>query len=278
MKSFHRRSSRPAPAPLVQTVSPVERHGLLRADSLLVDQGLASSRTAARVLIEAGRVSWAGGPVTKPAQTLAASVALRVTADDEADRFVSRGGFKLAGALRASGIEVSGRVALDVGQSTGGFTDCLLQAGASRVIGVEVGHGQLHPRLAADPRCVSLEGINARHLVAADLGEHVPPGGFDLIVCDASFISLTLLVPQWSALLAKGGDIIALVKPQFEVGAKGLSKGGIVRDVALYAVVEARLRDSVAACSLKVQGWFDSPITGTDGNREFFIWMQHEQD
>ncbi|MDO9599872.1 MAG: TlyA family RNA methyltransferase [Azoarcus sp.] len=283
MKSFHRRSSRPATEPIVHTVSPVERHGLLRADSLLVDQGLAPSRTAARVLIEAGRVSWAGGPITKPAQTLAASVPLSVSADDEADRFVSRGGFKLAGALRASAISVSGRVALDVGQSTGGFTDCLLQAGASRVIGVEVGHGQIHPRLAADPRCVSLEGINARYLVAADLGEHFPPAGFDLIVCDASFISLTLLLPQWSALLAKdgdvpGGDILALVKPQFEVGAKGLSKGGIVRDAALYAVVEARLRDSAAACRLKVQGWFDSPITGTDGNREFFIWMQHEHD
>lgn len=278
MKSFHRRSSRPAPAPLAPVVSPVERHGLVRADSLLVDQGLAPSRTAARVLIEAGRVSWAGGPVTKPAQTLAASIPLRVTADDEADRFVSRGGFKLAGALSASGIAVSGRVALDVGQSTGGFTDCLLQAGASRVIGMEVGHSQLHPRLAEDPRCVTLEGVNARHLLASDLGEHFPPGGFDLIVCDASFISLTLLVPQWSALLAESGDILALVKPQFEVGAKGLSKGGIVRDAALYAVVEAKLRDCAAACRLKVQGWFESPITGTDGNREFFIWMQHEQD
>ncbi len=263
--------------PAAHPTPAVERHGLVRVDSLLVEQGLAPSRTAARGLIEAGRVSWAGGPVTKPAQTLAASVALSVAADAAADRYVSRGGIKLAGALSASAVPVRGRISLDIGQSTGGFTDCLLQAGAATVVGVEVGHGQLHPRLAADPRCITLEGINARHLTAANLGGHDPRGGFELIVCDASFISLTLLLPQWPALLAQGGDILALVKPQFEVGAQGLSKGGIVRDTALYPGVEAKLRAAAASNKLEVRGWFDSAITGTDGNREFFIWMRHAQ-
>lgn len=250
--------------------------GMPRADQLLVQQGLAPSRTAARVLIEAGRVSSDSGPVTKPAQELPESAVLAVV-PDEADRFVSRGGLKLAGALRVSGLQVNGRICLDVGQSTGGFSDCLLQAGAAGVVGVEVGHGQIHPRLASDPRCITLEGINARHLLASDLGTHYPPAGFDLIVCDASFISLTLLLPQWPALLAANGDILALVKPQFEVGAKGLAKGGIVRDTSLYADVEAKLRAAAATCGLKVHDWFDSPITGTDGNREFFTWMRHAQ-
>lgn len=248
----------------------------MRADSLLVAQALAPSRTAAQILIEAGRVSWEGGPITKAAQTLSAEVALTVE-PDESNRFVSRGGLKLAGALTASKLSVAGLICLDVGQSTGGFTDCLLQAGACGVVGVEVGHGQIHPKLTADARNTTLEGINARHLHAADLGEHMPAEGFGLIVCDASFISLTLLLPQWSALLAKQGNILALVKPQFEVGPKGLSKGGIVRDTTLYAEVESRLRHTARSCGLTVKDWFDSPITGTDGNREFFIWMQHEQ-
>ncbi|THF65056.1 TlyA family RNA methyltransferase [Pseudothauera rhizosphaerae] len=275
MKSFHRRSSRPATErPLA--AAPVHRD-LPRADQLLVQQGLAPSRTAARALIEAGRVSADGAPVTKPAQELPESAVLAVAAD-EADRFVSRGGRKLAGALAASGLEPTGRTCLDVGQSTGGFTDCLLQAGAARVVGVEVGHGQIHPRLADDPRCVTLEGINARHLSAVALGGHFPPGGFGLIVCDASFISLALLFPQWPALLATGGDILALVKPQFEVGPQGLGKGGIVRDAALYREVEDKLRAAAAAAGLAVCGWYDSPIAGGDGNREFFLWMRHAQD
>lgn len=275
MKSFHRRSSRPAtekaPAPAALA------RGLPRADQLLVLQGLAPSRTAARLLIEAGRVSADGFPVGKPAQELPESVQLAVT-PDEADRYVSRGGLKLAGALAASGIAPAGRICLDVGQSTGGFTDCLLQAGAARVVGVEVGHGQLHPRLAAEARNTTREGINARHLQPAELGEHCPAGGFGLVVCDASFISLTLLLPQWPALLAAEGDILALVKPQFEVGPQGLSKGGIVRDASRYAEVERKLRSAATTAGLAVLGWYDSPITGTDGNREFFIWMRHAQD
>ncbi|MBC9072348.1 TlyA family RNA methyltransferase [Thauera sp. CAU 1555] len=275
MNSFHARSGRPRPT--ADKHRPAARaDGMLRADALLVAQGLAESRTRARQLIEGGRVAWDGGTVAKPAQELPVSARLTVAAD-EADRYVSRGGLKLAGALAASGVAVAGRTCLDVGQSTGGFSDCLLQAGAARVVGIEVGHGQLHPRLAAEPRCITLEGVNARHLSATDLGGHCPPDGFDLIVCDASFISLTLLLPQWPALLAAGGDILALVKPQFEVGPQGLAKGGIVRDARLYREVEDKLRAAAHDAGLTVCGWYDSPIAGGDGNREFFIWMRHPE-
>lgn len=198
---------------------------------------------------------------------------LTVIADDE-DRYVSRGGRKLAGALTESGISVNGAVCLDVGQSTGGFSDCLLQAGAQRIVGVEVGHGQLHARLLSDPRVVCREGINCRALVAEDLGGDMPEGGFNIIVADLSFISLTLVLPQLPALLAVTGHMLLLVKPQFEVGKSGLAKGGIVRDVALYPEVEAKIRAACDNVGVKVQGWFDSPITGGDGNREFFIWIQ----
>jgi 23S rRNA (cytidine1920-2'-O)/16S rRNA (cytidine1409-2'-O)-methyltransferase len=194
-------------------------------------------------------------------------------APDAADRYVSRGGLKLAGALAHTGLEVAGWVCLDVGQSTGGFTDCLLQAGAARVVGVDVGHGQLHPRLRGDPRVLCLEGVNARGLGPADLGNARPAGGFDLIVADASFISLTLLLPRFPALLRPGGQVLALVKPQFEVGPEGVGKGGLVRDPALYAGVEEKLRAACGYCGLRVRDWFDSPIAGGDGNREFFLWL-----
>ncbi|HJW26834.1 MAG TPA: TlyA family RNA methyltransferase [Rhodocyclaceae bacterium] len=243
-----------------------------RADQLLVEAGLAASRTAAQRLIGAGRVRWAGNPVAKPAQDLPSAADLTVEADP-ADRFVSRGGLKLAGALAASGVAVAGRVCLDVGQSTGGFTDCLLQAGAARLVGVDVGHGQLHPRLRDDGRVTCIEGVNCRALAPADLGGQRPAAGFDLIVADVSFISLTLVLPQLPVLLGEGGDMLLLVKPQFEVGPQGLAKGGIVRDPALYAEVEDKLRQAAADAGLTVRGWFDSPITGGDGNREFFIWL-----
>lgn len=278
MKSFHSRSQRPAPERTRTRTAPPRPAGMQRADALLVAQGLVESRTRARELIEAGLVTGAAGVITKPGQMLPESMPLEV-ADDASTRYVSRGGLKLAAALAASGLDVRGRVCLDVGQSTGGFTDCLLQAGAAQVVGVEVGHGQIHPRLAADPRCITLEGINARALVAADFGEHLPPGGFGLIVCDASFISLTLLLPQWPPLLATDGDVVALVKPQFEVGPAQLGKGGVVRDAALYAEVEQRIRQAAAEAGFAVSGWFDSPILGggvgnIEGNREFLAWLR----
>ena len=258
----------PAPHPAVRRPA----HAGVRADQLLVERGLAPSRTAAQRLIETGRVTWEGGPVAKPAQELPADAELRVT-DDDLDRYVSRGGLKLAGALAHTGLDVRNRVCLDVGQSTGGFTDCLLQAGAARVVGVDVGHGQLHPRLRSDARVTGLEGVNARKLAEASL----PERHFDLIVADVSFISLALILPQLPPFLDNDGDMLLLVKPQFEVGAAHVGKGGIVRDPALYGQVEAKLRAAGADCRLAVRAWFDSPIAGGDGNREFFLWLKHDE-
>ena len=271
MKSFHRRTSRPTSLPVETPPLPRLRSGV-RLDMLLVEQGLAASRTTARRMIEAGRVTYEGTVLTKPALELPADVSLTVLADDD-ERYVSRGGLKLAGALAHSGLSVAGMVCLDVGQSTGGFSSCLLQAGAPRVVGVEVGHGQLHPRLLADARVLCHEGINCRALTANDLGGDMPKDGFDIIVADLSFISLTLVLPQLPPLLKAGGNMLLLVKPQFEVGKAGLGKGGIVRDAALYPQVEAKIRAACDNVDVKVRDWFDSPISGGDGNREFFIWL-----
>lgn len=268
MNSFHARQGRPRHTTAGK--APAERRGLLRLDKLLVARGLAASRTAAQALISAGRVAHEGVTVRKAALELDPDARLSV-APDAADRYVSRGALKLAGALAHTRLDVSGLTCLDIGQSTGGFTDCLLQAGAAKVVGVEVGHDQLHPRLHSDERCITLEGINARRLVPADLGEHFPADGFDLLVCDASFISLALLMPQWPALLSAGGHVLALVKPQFEVGPQGVAKGGIVRDARLYTAVETRLRDVARDAGISILDWFDSPISGGDGNREFFF-------
>lgn len=243
-----------------------------RVDQLLVEAGLAASRTSAQRLIAAGRVSWSGGLIKKPALDLAPETTLTVAVDPE-DRFVSRGGLKLAGALAETGITVTGKHCLDVGQSTGGFSDCLLQAGAGHVVGVDVGHGQLSRRLFGEPRLTAIEGINCRTLGAADLGAAFPTEGFALIVGDVSFISITLILPQLPALLANDGDLLLLVKPQFEVGPENIGKGGIVRDPALYDEVQAKLRRCAANLGLQVRAWLDSPITGGDGNREFFIWL-----
>ncbi|MBU1236955.1 MAG: TlyA family RNA methyltransferase [Gammaproteobacteria bacterium] len=268
MKSFHRRTSRPAPQPAVVAAPVVHRDGL-RADQLLVECGLAPSRTVAQRLIESGRVSWSGGLIAKVSMVLPENAELAV-ADDENDRYVSRGGIKLAGALAHTKLDVRGRLCLDVGQSTGGFTDCLLQAGATSVVGVDVGHGQLHPKLAGEPRVTGIEGVNARELQKSAVATR----HYDLIVADLSFISLTLVLPQLPALLAEGGDMLLLVKPQFEVGPTHVGNGGIVRDAALYPQVEAKLRRAAEAADLRVVDYFDSPIAGTDGNREFFIWTK----
>lgn len=251
----------------------------MRADQTLVARGLARSRTVAQALITAGRVRVAAGAgwtvVSKPAQDIPDGAELQIEVSDD-DRYVSRGGLKLAGALDRTGLDVAGLTCLDVGQSTGGFTDCLIQHGAARVVGVEVGHGQLHPRLRGDPRVVCIEHLNARTLDAATLGialgVDTAAAGFDLLVCDASFISLTLLLPQWPALLAPGGRVLALVKPQFELGPDALGKGGIVRDAAQYPALEVRMRTFAETSGLSVLDYFDSPIKGGDGNREFFLY------
>ena len=242
----------------------------MRADVLLVERGLAPSRTAAQRLIAAGHVFARDGnsrvALSKPSVSVADDVSLEIEASD-LHRFVSRGGLKLDGALMHVGLDVAQLHCLDVGQSTGGFTDCLLERGAAHVVGVDVGHDQLHARMRADVRVTCMEGVNARTL--AQIGEP-----FDLIVADVSFISLTKILPQWPALLAVNGRVLSLVKPQFEVGADNLARGGIVRDVSLYATVEKCIRAACVQAGLRVLDYVDSPITGTDGNREFFVYAE----
>jgi 23S rRNA (cytidine1920-2'-O)/16S rRNA (cytidine1409-2'-O)-methyltransferase len=266
LKSFHPRKGRP-PNPGRKThVGQPSADRDLRVDTVLVGQGLAESRSAAQRLIDAGRVLLAGVPV-KRASTLAPEPGELAVIPDPADRYVSRGGLKLAGALERTGLDVRNLRCLDVGQSTGGFTDCLLQAGAASVLGVDVGHDQLHRKLRDDARNTTLEGVNARHLTPSDVKQQ----RFDLIVCDTSFISVTLLLPCWPILLAPGGRILSLVKPQFELQPPDIGKGGLVKNPARYADVEGRIRAACAEAGLEVHDWFDSPITGGDGNREFFV-------
>ena len=240
----------------------------MRADQLLVQRGVAPSRSAAQRLIERGGVRWraaSGWTVPRKAGEDLPDAAEIEVVDDAELRFVSRGGLKLDAALARCAIDVAGFVCLDVGQGTGGFTDVLLQRGAARVVGVDVGHGQLDRRLAADSRVAAREGINARHLDARDL----PVGRFDLIVGDLSFISLALVLPALAPLAA--GDLLLLVKPQFELQPKDIGKGGIVKDAAAYVEVERKLREACEASGLAVVDWFESAITGGDGNREFFL-------
>ena len=329
----------------------------MRADVFLVDGGHAATRSQAQRLIAAG-VEWRLSPlapwqkVAKNGDEIPSVAEVRLLAEAEA-KYISRGGLKLEGALRATSLSVTGLRCLDVGQSTGGFTDCLLQHGAAQVIGVDVGHGQLHERLRSDLRVVCVEGVNARSLTAQALqdacelalsevieaeedNETQPEapyswmrnGGqvdeayddsndakdqdieafkseraardkareegtlpverrrraecadvditpvFDVVTGDLSFISLTLVLPALVPLLAPGGHLLMLVKPQFELQPGQVGKGGIVRDASLYAVVEQRIRDCCAERGLAVQAWLDSPISGGDGNREFFVFAR----
>ncbi|MDB5947504.1 MAG: Hemolysin [Ramlibacter sp.] len=250
----------------------------LRADQLLVERGLATSRSQAQRLIAAG-VRWlapAGWKaVAKNGDELPAEAEIELLDAAEA-RYVSRGGLKLEAALNTSGVEVAGKDCLDVGQSTGGFTDCLLQQGAAQVVGIDVGQGQLHANMRADPRVVCVEQLNARNLDAAAwiAGDERPENAaarFDLVVGDVSFISLTLVLPAIVPLAKPGADLLLLVKPQFELQPAQIGKHGLVKDAASYPVVEQRIRDCCADLGLQVRGWFDSAITGGDGNREFFV-------
>jgi 23S rRNA (cytidine1920-2'-O)/16S rRNA (cytidine1409-2'-O)-methyltransferase len=247
----------------------------MRADQLLVERGLATSRSQAQRLIASG-VRWldrgAWKSVVKNGDELPPQAQVELLDSAEA-RYVSRGGLKLEGALATSGIDVTGKVCLDVGQSTGGFTDCLLQHGAARVTGVDVGHGQLHENVRRDPRVIVVEKVNARELTAQHVGND-----FDLIAGDLSFISLTLVLPALVPLLKSGGAMLMLVKPQFELQPGQLGKRGIVTDPSFYAIVEQRLRDCYAALGLRVQGWYDSPVTGGDGNREFFVYATKAEE
>ncbi|KKW68285.1 hemolysin [Lampropedia cohaerens] len=249
----------------------------MRADQRVVDAGLAGTRSLAQRLIRAGAVDWrlpgtSWQLVRKNGETLPEPAQLRLR-DAAQTRYVSRGGLKLEGALHATGLNVAGWHCLDVGQSTGGFTDCLLQRGARHVTGVDVGHGQLHPAIAGDVRVRALEGLNARQLSPALLAP-LPQTGFDLIVADLSFISLTLVLPAMRACMAAHSQALLLVKPQFELQPEQLGKGGIVRDAALYAQVRQRIASACAQTGLQLLDWFNSPIEGGDGNREFFVWLR----
>lgn len=249
----------------------------MRADQLLVNRQLATTRSQAQRLIAAG-VQWRVGggtwqAVRKNGDELPAEAELQVQDEAEA-RYVSRGGVKLDGALRAAGLDVSGMRCLDVGQSTGGFTDCLLKHGAAQVTGLDVGQGQLHARLRADARVVAHEKVNARDgqallQVLGDPGDSAVR--VDIIVGDVSFISQTLVLPAVLPWLGDGGQVLMLVKPQFELQPGQIGKGGVVRDAGLYAVVEQRIRACCTGHGLQVLHWLDSPIAGGDGNREFFV-------
>ena len=246
----------------------------MRIDQLLVERGLAASRSQAQRLI-AGGVRWQqpNGEwrvIVKNRDDVPESAPLELL-DDAESRYVSRGGLKLEGALQATGVQVQDLRCLDVGQSTGGFTDCLLQQGAEQVVGIDVGHAQVHPRIRDNERVVCIEGVNARELEPGD--ERVPDAleGFDLMVGDVSFISLTLVLPGVVHLLKPTGQLLMLVKPQFELQPGQVGKGGIVKDDSLYAFVENRVRTTLTELGLKVTDWLDSPIEGGDGNREFFV-------
>jgi 23S rRNA (cytidine1920-2'-O)/16S rRNA (cytidine1409-2'-O)-methyltransferase len=237
-----------------------------RLDVRLVNDGLAASRERARALILAGRVRVAGEVVSKAGTSVAEGAAVEIIEPDFP--WVGRGGVKLAHALEVFGIGVDGREALDIGASTGGFTDVLLQRGARRVVALDVGHGQLDWRLREDPRVVVLEHRNARQLEPAWL-----PAPVGIVTIDVSFISLRLILPALPPVLAPGADIVALVKPQFEAGREEVGKGGLVTDPAVHDAVLARVTGSAAACGLARVAMTPSPITGAAGNREFLVHL-----
>jgi len=238
-----------------------------RLDVILVERGLAASRERARALILAGKVVVDDHRIDKAGQQVDPQSEIRLKSGDIP--YVSRGGLKLAGALAVFDLDVNGRIVLDVGASTGGFTDCLLQQGAARVYAVDVGYGQLAWKLRADPRVINLERCNIRYLQPDDLAD--VPG---LAVIDASFISLAKVLPNTLRLLSPEADIIALIKPQFEVGKGQVGKGGIVKDIALHDQVVERIRALALELGCRVQAVMESPILGSKGNREFLIHLQ----
>lgn len=247
-----------------------------RLDQLLVTQGLARSRTRAQRLIRHGHVALtdSGRVLTKPGEKLPDDTRLTVAEDPE-ERYVSRAGLKLEALIETLGLDLEGRLVLDVGQSTGGFTDCALRCGARHVIGVEVGHDQLDPSLREDPRVTCLEGLNARAMAREprlrDALAAQGAAGPDLAVMDVSFISQRLILPEIAALLAPGAELASLVKPQFEVGPGSVNARGLVTDPARYREVEAKIRACCAEHGLAVRHWQESPLLGGDGNREFLL-------
>lgn len=242
-----------------------------RLDVLLVERGLVTSRERARAVILAGQVRVDGQVVSKAGAPVPASAHVELTAPDHP--YVGRGGLKLAHALDVFGITVEGRRGLDIGASTGGFTDVLLQRGARDVIALDVGHNQLDWKLRSDPRVIVREGVNARTLTERDVPHHV-----DIVTIDVAFISLGYILPEVPTLLNPGADVVALVKPQFEAGREQVGRGGIVSDPAVHEAVLARVTAEAEALGFARCGMTPSPITGATGNREFLMHLRLRAD
>lgn len=240
-----------------------------RLDQLLVDRGLAPSRERARALILAGDVTVEGQPAGKAGTAVPSDAAIVLRTPDHP--WVGRGGLKLAHALDVFGIDPTGITALDIGASTGGFTDVLLQRGATRVVALDVGHNQLDWKIRNDRRVLVIEGLNARYLTPEQLPEGLRQ--FDLVTIDVSFISLRHILPVVPAVLAPGGHVIALVKPQFEAGKGDVGKGGIVKDERIHARVVEEIVEAARQVGLTQRGVEPSPITGAEGNREFLLQL-----
>jgi 23S rRNA (cytidine1920-2'-O)/16S rRNA (cytidine1409-2'-O)-methyltransferase len=243
------------------------KNSKIRLDNLLVERGLAESREQAQALILSGTILVGDRPAYKAGTPIPVDAEIRIRG--EANPYVSRGGLKLRGALDAFGIPVAGLTAIDIGASTGGFTDCLLRAGAAKVYAVDVAYGQLAWKLREDPRVVGIERTNIRHYNGAGI-----TNGIDIAVIDVSFISLKLVIPPVLKLLKTGAFLVALVKPQFEVGKDEVGDRGVVRDPALHQRVLAEIETFSRGLGLTVLGSCDSPLTGPAGNREFFICLK----
>ena len=243
----------------------------VRLDALVVERGLAPTRARARALVLAGQVRVAGAAVSKAGAAVPDDAEVTLAAPDHP--YVGRGGVKLAHALDAFGIDVTGRTALDIGASTGGFTDVLLQRGAARVAALDVGRSQLAWKLRQDPRVAVMEGVNARGLDPAAL----PPGfsPVDIVTVDVSFISLKLVLPPLPALLRSGGEVVALVKPQFEAGRPEVGRRGVVTAAAVHERVVAEVRSAADRIGLRPVAEAPSPIAGAEGNREFFLHLRN---
>jgi 23S rRNA (cytidine1920-2'-O)/16S rRNA (cytidine1409-2'-O)-methyltransferase len=236
-----------------------------RLDAELVRRGLAAGSTEAHTSVAAGRVLVNGAVADKPGRLVAPSDA--VVVEGPPARFVGRGGQKLDAALDRFGLDVAGLDVLDVGASTGGFTDCLLQRGARRVVALDVGHGQLHPRIRGDGRVVVLERTNVRDATPATIG-----GLVEMVVADVSFISLTVIIPVLVTLCQPGSPMVLLVKPQFEAGREEVARGrGVITDPAIHERVQATVTSALEAAGASVVGWMDSPIHGGEGNRELLV-------
>jgi 23S rRNA (cytidine1920-2'-O)/16S rRNA (cytidine1409-2'-O)-methyltransferase len=250
-----------------------------KLDILMVDRGLAKSRTFAQDLIRNGNVQIQANSnyktITKPSTLIDVGVEIRIHGNSELLKYVSRGGLKLEGALSFLGLNVHGLNCLDVGLSTGGFSDCLIQAGAERVVGIDVGRNQLDPRLLSNVKLMTIEQVNARNMSTnEDLRKLTPKNGFDLVVMDVSFISIELIFAEIQKVLNEKGLLLSLVKPQFEVGPENLNKGGVVKNELLFQAVQQKIIQKLNELEFSVINYFPSAIEGKDGNKEFFVFAK----